>query len=304
MDKPLLRINLKIGMKKTRLEISKPDIITFLDKLNKKVIMRKEIESILAKNRQFWRLANSTTTNEFIAFLIDNTKMNKISLNFPFRKEIRFIWGGATTLEIAQTLRPDSYFSHFSAMYIHNLTEQIPKTIYLNYEQTPKKRSKVELEQGRIDNAFKGAPRVSSNIATYMDQRICLLNGMYTNKKGVLNFQGPTGENIFVTDIERTLIDIAVRPIYSGGVFEVLKAYQLAEGKVSINKLAATLRAIGYKYPYHQAIGFYLERAGAYKDSLLDLFRKFEISFDFYLCNKINEKQYSKRWRLYFPKGL
>ena len=36
---------------------------------------------------------------------------------------------------------------------------------------------------------------------------------------------------IRLTNIERTLIDIAVRPVYSGGVFEVLKAYRLAKDK-------------------------------------------------------------------------
>ena len=38
-----------------------------------------------------------------------------------------------------------------------------------------------------------------------------------------------------VTDLERTLIDIAVRPEYAGGVYEVLNVYRLAKGKVSAN---------------------------------------------------------------------
>ena len=61
------------------------------------------------------------------------------------------------------------------------------------------------------------------------------------------------------TNLERTLIDAAVRPVYAGGVFEVRKAYQLAKEKVSVNRLAALLQKLNYIYPYHQAIGFYLE---------------------------------------------
>lgn len=37
-----------------------------------------------------------------------------------------------------------------------------------------------------------------------------------------------TIKKIRVTDLERTLIDIAVRPAYSGGVFEVLEAFKNA----------------------------------------------------------------------------
>ena len=102
---------------------------------------------------------------------------------------------------------------------------------------------------------------------------------------------GPDEEKIRVTDIERTLIDVTVRPIYAGGVFEVLK-------------LAATLKKLDYIYPYHQAVGFYLERAGVYRESSISLLKKFGFKYDFYLMHQIKEKEYSKKWRLYFPKGL
>jgi len=111
-------------------------------------------------------------------------------------------------------------------------------------------------------------------------------------------------EKIIFTDIERTIIDITVRPFYAGGVFEVLKAYRLAKGKVSINKLSAMLKTINYIYPYHQAIGFYLERAGGYKDSVIRIFKKIDIKYDFYLTYQMREMSYSKEWRLYYPKGF
>ena len=85
---------------------------------------------------------------------------------------------------------------------------------------------------------------------------------MGTNNLGVIFFKDREGGSIPTTNIERTLIDIAVRPVYSGGVFEVLKAYKMAKDKVSINKLAAYLKKIGYVYPYHQVVGFYLEKSG------------------------------------------
>jgi predicted transcriptional regulator of viral defense system len=108
---------------------------------------------------------------------------------------------------------------------------------------------------------------------------------------------------ISITSLERTLIDIAVRPDYSGGPGEVLKAFENAKEKVSINKLNAILKKINFIYPYHQVIGFYLERAG-YRASQIDLLRKKEIEYDFYLTYNMGETEYSPIWKLYYPKGF
>ena len=91
---------------------------------------------------------------------------------------------------------------------------------------------------------------------------------------------------------------------YRRAVFEVLEAYRRASTKVSINRLAAHLKMISYTYPFHQVIGFYLTMAGSYKKVQIDLLRRFEMSYDFYLTHQIGEKEYSREWRLFYPKGL
>lgn len=289
-------------MRESRLKIAKPDIQNLFDNLPSNVLLRSEIDRILNQNRKFWRVTESTTCNKFIEFLLKETKLKKIEFNFPYRNIIRYIWGKASIYEIILSLKPDSYFTHYTAVYLHELTEQIPKTIYLNFEQSSK--PKGSLAQERIDVAFKRPWRITNNISSYKDYKICLLNGMYTGKLGVIEMFGPEEERIVVTNIERTLIDIAVKPIYSGGVFEVLKAYKLASGKVSINKLAAMLKKLDYVYPYHQAIGFYLEKSGVYKETQINLMKKFRIEYDFYLTHQMKNMSYSKEWRLYFPKGF
>ncbi len=59
-----------------------------------------------------------------------------------------------------------------------------------------------------------------------------------------------------------------------------------------------------YTYPYHQAIGFYLERSGGYSQSQLDLLRQFDIQYDFYLAHQMKEMDYNEKWRLFIPKGF
>jgi predicted transcriptional regulator of viral defense system len=288
----------------SRFKIAKPDIIKLFDDFPMKILRPFDIERILFEKKEFWRLADSTSVNSFIEFMLAETRLQKVKFDFPYRAETRYTWGEVSDYEIIMSLKPNSYFTHYTALYLHELTEQIPKTIYLNYEQSAKHYREKNLEQNRIDAAFRRPVRLSNNVALYRDLRVCLLNGMYTDKLGVIEFIGPQGEKIHVTDIERTLIDITVRPEYAGGIFEVLKAYGLAHGKVSINKLSANLKKLNYIYPYHQAIGFYLEKSDVYKESHIELLRKFDIRYDFYLAHQIKDMEYSKNWRLYFPKGL
>lgn len=112
-----------------------------------------------------------------------------------------------------------------------------------------------------------------------------------------------TGTKIRVTDVERTLIDVTVRPIYAGGVGRVLEAYRRARHKASIPKLLDTLHKLDHVYPYHQAIGFYLERAG-YSGGHLTEFKKPKMEFDFYLGHGMRDPAYSDQWRVSYPPGM
>jgi len=288
----------------SRIQIAKPDIVDHFNNINKRVLDQSDIYTILEENRSFWRLAQSMTSTSFVEFLVKNSQLKIIRFNFPHRPIIKYVWGEVPIYEIIMSLKPNCYLTHYTAMYFHQLTDQTPKIISVNVEQKPKLRNPSPLEQERIDNAFKRPTRLSKNIAEFKGYKIRLLNGLHTDDIGVMKFSGPEGEKLRITEIERTLIDIAVRPEYSGGVFEVLRAYRRARNNISVNRLAALLKKIDYIYPYHQVIGFYLEKAGSYTKSQIALLRRFKITYDFYLMHQIKEPEYSHQWRLYYPKGL
>lgn len=291
---------------KTRIQIAKPDIVRFFDQLADRILKQSDLAGILTSQREHWRLAQRTNTNEFIGYLIKSTKLERLYFPFPNRTETRYTWGSVPLLEVLLTLKKDSYYTHYTAARMHGLTEQIPKTIYLNHEQPPHPQNR-HLEQGRIDAAFKRKPRTSNNVVTFGDVRICLVNGMHTKQLAVvdqeINYDSTTPAKVRLTNIERTLIDMTVRPVYAGGVNEVLKAFRLAKDRVSINRMAATLQKLGYVYPYHQALGFYLERAG-YDGTAQELMHRFPIEFDFYLTYDMGATEYVKKWRLHVPKGF
>lgn len=295
-------------MRQSRIQIARSDIILKFDTSEQRIFTRSDLDRILQTHRQFWRLATRTTTNDFIAYLQKSSKLREIALEFPSRTDIRYVWDEAPTLEVVASLRPRSYISHFTALKCHGLTQQVPKTIYVNSEQQGRSNPESRLDQTRIRLAFSRPQRASGNIAFLGDYRICLLSGQNTGEAGVVtqtvtDIATAAPATVRITNLERTLIDIAVRPSYSGGVDEVLTAYRNALGQASVNRLTSLLKNIGYVYPYHQAIGFYLERAG-FKPSAVDLLRAFPIEYDFYLTHEMLEQEYVPQWRLYIPKGF
>jgi predicted transcriptional regulator of viral defense system len=293
-------------MNRTRFQIAKPDIIRFFDELPAKIHRQSDIAGYLSQQRTFWRLSQETSSRKFIKLLIDAGRLVEFIFPFPppYKREVRYAWGKVSLYEIMQTIKPECYFSYYTAVKFHGLTEQLPKTTYLTVEQFNTSISKGKMGQAAIDRAFSGNPRTSTYFAESKDFRICVVAGRNTGKLGVIEQSVvPDAGALRFTNLERTLIDITVRPVYAGGVFEVAKAFELAKDKLSVNALTAMLKKLQYTYPYHQAIGFYLERAG-YKSTLIDLLRKIPMDFDFYLTHQKGETAYIKAWRLFIPKGF
>jgi predicted transcriptional regulator of viral defense system len=292
--------------KQTRLSIAKKDIFKLFDDAPKRVYSLTELATIVTQNRDFWRLSRKTTTLQFADFLMDQKRMTRVDLQSPKyerQKVTRYAWERPSVYAVALSLKKNAYLSHGTAVFLHGLTDLIPNTIYLNSEQSAKPPPKGALTQAAIDRAFSNQQRQSTLSYPYDGRNIIIINGKHTERLGIEKLRGPDGDELEATGLERTLIDIAVRPSYAGGVNNVLDAYKTAKGRVSINRLIPMLQKLEYVYPFHQLIGFYLERAG-YDIARREALRKLGLQFDFYLTYGMKKPSYDSNWRVYYPEGL
>ena len=290
-------------MPPTRLQLAKNKLTDFIEAAEKRVFSRKDLGAILAEHRTEWRLAYGTTSNEFIDFLVQNTQLKEAKLDSQtYSLPARYTWGQVSPYLLALSLRKAGYLSHATAMFLHALTDQIPKTIYVNFEQSPKPRA-GGLSQESIDRAFSNRQRQTKYIFRCQDSQIAILSGKQTGRLGVVTMRGPGGESLDATNLERTLIDIAVRPDYAGGVYQVLQAFRSAKQQMSANALLAILKGLDYVYPYHQAIGFYMQRAG-YEESRWGRLKGLPRQYGFYLAHDIRDKVHDPEWHLFYPKGF
>ena len=262
----------------------------------------RQLQQFLARLKQQKMLPRSLSFHEFQEVFLEQEGVQEVTITCAEyeKEEVRYLFNQPSIFDVSLTLRPRSYLSHGSAVFLHGLNDQLPKVLFVNQEQSKKQeRKKSSLIQESLDRAFSSVKqRRSRMIYDYDGYRITILNGKHTNQLEVGELEGRR-----VTKLERTLIDIVVRPEYAGGVFQVLEAYKGAKGRASTNVLIATLKKLHYVYPYHQAIGFYMERAG-WQEKHCDRLLKMGLEFDFYLTYGMKDKGYDPKWRLFYPQGL
>jgi len=287
------------------LETAAPKIFATLDQ-TERVFSVRDLEELFRKSLSDWDLPDRTKVSRWLEFLQTKGSLRKLTLQAKgYTPLVRYVWGEVSAYRLAALLWKGAYLSHGSAVFLHGLTDDIPKTIYVNREQSPKPAPSGGLTQERLDMAFSRPQRSSAYVLTVDEFRIVMLSGKNTGRLGVEELPDPTAETrvLPVTQLERTLIDIVVRPAYAGGVTRVAAAFRGAASHVDVPLLVVTLRRLGYVYPYHQALGFLLERAGV-EPARLQPLREPGMEFDFHLVHGMRDRDYDPSWRLFFPKGV
>ena len=290
-------------------------VVRAFRQIEQQIFTRRDLQTFLGVEQAKGTLPERTSLNQLLEVLKAEGELHdceipsvevggKQNAGGPYNAFRRFVRHGASAFEVGLSLRLRSYLSHSSAMVLHGLSEATdPASIYVNKEQSAKPASSGSLAQSSIDRAFRNRPRISQYVFLYQGAQIVLLSGKNTGNLGVREIPDATGTLYPSTQVERTLVDITVRPAYAGGVSSVLEAYRRAKGRVSIANLFHMLGRLGYVYPYHQAVGFYLRKA-EYSDEASRPLRDLGFSYDFYLAHQMSNPAYDPEWRIFYPSEL
>jgi len=274
----------------------------------------KNIYEFLDTNRSIMR-TKSFSLNKFIDYLLkhnfislfefeNNINGKKIYISKYFNDKSNY----AKAIEVATLLIPKSYLSYFSSMYYHNLTQQLPKKIYLSIERKSNAPHN-ELQQDVINKALCKDGRKPIVVLSILGYEIYLLHSKEANRVGIKIVQ-LYNKDYRIATLERTLIDIVVRNDLSGGIDEVIQAYKTSFDKykkdISINKIIFILKKLDYIYPYHQVVGYLLSKSGF---DATKFKKEFEFKNDFFLARgsineDINNLDYDNEFKIYIPKIL
>lgn len=291
---------------KSRISIALNSIKSRLLKYHPHIYHEADLHHIFLKGKKKWNLPAAMNHRKFIEALENEGLIGFCRFDFETEWHEGYYLQSSPDYYVVSQLISNSYISHASALSIWGMTEEAQDKIYVNREQsqTQSKSIKGKLVQTGIDSAFKGHQRQTGLVTIFDGKKVIFVKGKSTNQLGILEFELKGKEQIRVTDLERTLIDCVVRPAYAIDPVLMIKAFKKAKTSISVSILVEYLEELDHTYPYHQPIGFYLEKAGNYTESEINLFRSKGIEYNFYLTYGMTDPAYSEDWKLYFPKDL
>lgn len=214
----------------------------------------------------------------------------------------------ADDILIKITGKPSYYMSHFSALYLNDLTNQTPDQHYISRETKRLKPPTTKpLRTSLVRQAFMKNPRVTSHYFIFHNRKFFFIQKMNLSECGVishnLSLRGST-ESVRITDPERTILDSIISPHYSGGMATIVSI--IKNMTLKLEKLYDYYKIIDPIYPFWQSIGLLLETSDKTLQS-----KDWEALFDntpqmdFYLDRGFrSDWSYSKKWHIYFPPNI
>ncbi|MFT8705177.1 hypothetical protein [Bifidobacterium aquikefiricola] len=285
------------------------------------VLVPASIRKVYSALRDQRYLLQRVSLSEFTKYILspDENLFRELHLvrKFDGKEVVRLIPRSqpVSPYAIALSLSTHAYVSHYSALYLHGLTLNVPKPICVKSRRTKAKNpphEPGELTQEQLDSAFSLPARMTRNIYTFeyegTTHEVYLLEKSAEVDNGITKVPAPHAPSgIAVSGVEKTLVECAVKPDYAGGAGEVLDAFRRARETLKILRMMQLLKAGNYLFPYEKNILFYMDRAGyseRQKSLVTERSRPDKTGFTAYLEKDMHGKLLDPDIGIYYPQGI
>ena len=161
--------------------------------------------------------------------------------------------------QIIQEANPWAVFGFLTAMAYHGITDLVPMEVFPIASEGAENADRLPLGTTPEDWSEQ-----SSLLTAKRPMNVRGVRVIWTQLSSEPGFGVIVGYSfgipIYVTDVERTLLDAIRMPEKSGGIEKVLQAWRSAEN-VDLNKLVSYADGYGHKV-LRQRVGFLLEKLG------------------------------------------
>jgi len=160
--------------------------------------------------------------------------------------------------QIVQEANPWAVVSHLSALIHHQLVDDIPTALYLtifkpiDYSRVPlglypEEWAEINPPKAQTPNKLDGTQIVWTRISNKYNWGIEIAES--------------NGVPIYITDLERTLLDALRHPQKSGGIQKVLQAFSESRDRLSLDQIIQYTDRLAIKI-LRQRVGYILEEMG------------------------------------------
>ena len=158
---------------------------------------------------------------------------------------------------IIQEANPTAVFSNFTAVAYHDLTDEIPSTIYA----TRYIGTETRLPLDTTPNDWVDVHRAAGRTPETVNER----SVKWTQTKPEWDFGHMIGYAqglpIYITDLERTVLDSLRFPEKSGGSIEVFRIWKRASDRLNVDVVVDYVERFGQSL-LRQRVGFIMEQLG------------------------------------------
>lgn len=156
-------------MRKESFEAAYQNITDYFHNLNTQAFTTFDLSNIFENKRNSWKIASYRTAKHFFKYLENSGILKLTTLKHQSTGSIKTILSkpNANYYDIALTIKKDGYLGNYTAMSIHQLTLQIPKSIYISFMKSDEGRTNfnnASLSQKSIDQAFSKPQRITSEV--------------------------------------------------------------------------------------------------------------------------------------------